>query len=67
MGVYGEESRFKDMKLTVRDLEVSEDGTVTLTAAQIQVANFTTAGSTAISGNLQEVLEAIADLADPAG
>jgi len=36
------------------------------TAAEVTVATFTTAGATEISGNLQEVLEEIADLADPA-
>jgi len=35
-------------------------------AADVTVSTFTTAGSTEISGTLQEVLEAIADLADPA-
>lgn len=35
-------------------------------ASSITVATFTTAGETEISGTLQEVLEAIADFADPA-
>ena len=42
-----------------------DDGPAT-TAAAVSVATFTTAGSTEISGTLQEVLEEIADLADPA-
>lgn len=37
-----------------------------VTAADVTVTDFTTAGSTEISGTLQEVLEAIGDLADPA-
>lgn len=38
-----------------------------LAASAVTVTTFTTAGETEISGNLQEVLEEIGDLADPAG
>lgn len=36
-----------------------------VSAANVTVTTFTTAGSTEISGTLQEVLEEIGDLADP--
>lgn len=69
MGVFGTESSLKDMKLEVKELVVGGKAVTgdAIAASDITVATFTTAGSTEISGNLQEVLEAIADLADPAG
>lgn len=69
MAVYGEEKRFEHMKVLAKEIEVDGVPVVPgdpIPATQITVATFTTAGETEISGNLQEVLEAIADLADPA-
>lgn len=48
--------------------EFEGDIDVTVTAADVTVTSITTEGGTVIpAGNLQTVLQAIADLADPSG
>lgn len=69
MAITGTNDANRDMKMVVRELEVG--GTAVTPAAdipasKIAVASITTAGSTTIpAGDLQTVLQAIADLADP--
>ena len=45
--------------------QIDAAGGGSVAASSVTVATFTTTGGTEISGNLQEVLEEIGDLADP--
>ena len=59
--------KLMELGMTPQLAKAVADMIATQAAADVTVATFTTAGSTEISGTLQEVLEEIADLADPAG